>query len=94
MIVDGTPKQAENDDGAPPDNVPALSYLTDDLLEHILLRLSPEVGARCRKRASLVCKLWHRVLSDPGFRRRYAEFHLEEIQRRLREEAKRVRNIS
>jgi hypothetical protein len=82
--VGGTPKH----DGA------ALSDLTGDLIAEILLRLSPENPGRCCKVASLVCKSWHRILSDPGFRRRYAEFHLEEIQRRLREEAKRVRNIS
>jgi hypothetical protein len=86
----GTPKHAQEDhDGAPPsssnNNVTALSDLTDDLLEHILLRLSLEEELQCYRRAFLVCKSWHRVLSDPGFRRRYAGRHREEIRRQQRQ---------
>ena len=64
-IVGGTPKH----DGA------ALSDLSGDLIAEILLRLSPENQERCCKRASLVCKSWHRILSDSGFRRRYVQIH-------------------
>ncbi|CAL5091698.1 unnamed protein product [Urochloa decumbens] len=48
--------------------------LMDDAVAEILLRLPPENPA-CLARASLVCKPWHRLVSDPGFLRRYREFH-------------------
>jgi len=72
----------------------ALSDLTDDLIMEILLRLSPENRGRWCKRASLVCKSWHRILSDPGFRGLYVNLHREEIlrqQRHAREEVERRR---
>ncbi|CAN6222263.1 unnamed protein product [Urochloa humidicola] len=59
----------------------ALSDLLDDLLDRMLLRLSPENLGQCCKRASLVCKSWHYILSDPGFRRCYVDLHREEINR-------------
>ncbi|CAD6254268.1 unnamed protein product [Miscanthus lutarioriparius] len=48
--------------------------LMDDLIGEILLRLPPE-DPECLVRASLVCKPWRRLLSDPRFPRRYREFH-------------------
>ncbi|CAM0874587.1 unnamed protein product [Alopecurus aequalis] len=48
--------------------------LVDDLVGEILFRLPPGDPA-CLARASLVCKPWRRLLSDPDFRRRYREFH-------------------
>ncbi|OEL25009.1 hypothetical protein BAE44_0013972 [Dichanthelium oligosanthes] len=48
--------------------------LVDDLIGEILLRVSPGEPA-CLVRASLVCKPWHRLLSDLAFRRRYRAFH-------------------
>ncbi|VAI38422.1 hypothetical protein VPH35_093320 [Triticum aestivum] len=58
----------------------------DELVEHPLLRLSPELvdevlvrlppeEPACFVRASAVCKPWRLILADPGFRRRYREFH-------------------
>jgi hypothetical protein len=51
-----------------------LQTLPDDLVGEILLRIPPEDSA-CPARASLVCKAWRRVLSDPAFRCRYREHH-------------------
>ncbi|XP_062188335.1 uncharacterized protein LOC133891624 [Phragmites australis] len=48
--------------------------LMDDLVGEILLRLPPEEPANLF-RATLVCKPWFRILSDPAFRRRYRLFH-------------------
>ena len=48
--------------------------LIDDAVAEILLRLPPD-DPGCLLRASLVCKTWRRVLSDPSFPRRYREFH-------------------
>jgi hypothetical protein len=48
--------------------------LTDDAVEEILLHLPPGDPA-CLARASLVCKRWRRLLSDPAFRRRYRLSH-------------------
>ncbi|CAN6218369.1 unnamed protein product [Urochloa humidicola] len=56
---------------APPHPPPALM---DELVEEIALRIPPDDPARLL-RAALVCKRWCRVVSDPGFRRRYREFH-------------------
>nr|CAB3461711.1 unnamed protein product [Digitaria exilis] len=50
---------------SPPDN--------DDLLREILLRVPPLPSSL--PRASLVCKRWRRLVSDPGFLRRYQEHH-------------------
>ncbi|XBH96447.1 hypothetical protein VPH35_086832 [Triticum aestivum] len=43
------------------------------LLEHILLRLPPQPSSL--RRASLVCTRWRRILSSPGFLRRFREHH-------------------
>ncbi|KAJ1262338.1 hypothetical protein BS78_09G099200 [Paspalum vaginatum] len=52
----------------------ALPELVEDLVGEILLRVPPGEPA-CLVRASLVCKPWRRVVSDPAFRRRYRAFH-------------------
>ncbi|PUZ66504.1 hypothetical protein GQ55_3G315400 [Panicum hallii var. hallii] len=51
-----------------------LPELVDDLVAEILLRVKPGEPA-CLVRASLVCKPWSRLISDPTFRRRYRAFH-------------------
>ncbi|XP_021310168.1 uncharacterized protein LOC8059907 [Sorghum bicolor] len=56
---------------APP---PPPPELIDDAIAEILLRLPPDDPA-CFVRASLVCKLWRRILSNPTFPDRYREFH-------------------
>ncbi|KAF7068408.1 hypothetical protein CFC21_074178 [Triticum aestivum] len=48
--------------------------LAPELVDAVLLRLPPGEPA-CLVRASVVCKPWFRILADPGFRRRYLEFH-------------------
>ncbi|KAM0904891.1 hypothetical protein ACQ4PT_017748 [Festuca glaucescens] len=48
--------------------------LVDDLVGEILLRLSQD-DSTWLARASLVCKTWRRLLSDPAFRCRYRAFH-------------------
>jgi hypothetical protein len=53
---------------------PSSPELIDDAIAEILLRLPPDDPA-CLVRASLVCKLWHGILSDPTFPDRYREFH-------------------
>ncbi|WVZ57542.1 hypothetical protein U9M48_007914 [Paspalum notatum var. saurae] len=45
----------------------------DDILGQILIRLSPQPSSL--PRASLVCKRWHRVVSDPGFLRSFRAHH-------------------
>ncbi|GJN24294.1 hypothetical protein PR202_gb12028 [Eleusine coracana subsp. coracana] len=55
----------------PPRPPPAL---LDDLVELVLLRVPPDDPASL-VRASLVCKLWRRLISGNRFRRRYREFH-------------------
>jgi hypothetical protein len=52
----------------------AAAALMDELVEEILLRIPPDDPARLL-RAALVCKRWCRIVSDPGFRRRFCEFH-------------------
>ncbi|CAN6181009.1 unnamed protein product [Urochloa humidicola] len=48
--------------------------LQDELVEEILLRISPDDPAHlvC---AAFVCRRWRRHIYDPGFRRRFREFH-------------------
>jgi hypothetical protein len=53
---------------------PPPSELIDDAIAEILLRLPPDDPA-CLVRASLVCQLWRRILSDSTFPHRYREFH-------------------
>ncbi|CAO2191575.1 unnamed protein product, partial [Urochloa humidicola] len=48
--------------------------LIDDATTEILLRLPPDDPA-CLMRASLVCKAWRQLVSDPAFLRRYRAFH-------------------
>ncbi|KAK3124336.1 hypothetical protein QOZ80_7BG0585230 [Eleusine coracana subsp. coracana] len=48
--------------------------LVDDAIAEILIRVSPDEPADL-VRASLVCKLWRRLLSDPAFLSRYRRFH-------------------
>ncbi|XBJ11140.1 hypothetical protein VPH35_015887 [Triticum aestivum] len=43
---------------------------SEDILAEILLRLSPHPSSL--PRASLVCKRWRRLVTDPGFIRRFA----------------------
>ncbi|KQJ93022.1 hypothetical protein BRADI_3g02252v3 [Brachypodium distachyon] len=45
----------------------------DDLLREILLRLPPQLSSL--PRASLVCKRWRRIVSDPGFTRHFRLHH-------------------
>ncbi|TVU07040.1 hypothetical protein EJB05_47079, partial [Eragrostis curvula] len=45
----------------------------DGLLEEFLLRLPPQPSSLLR--ASLVCKRWRRLLTDPQFFRRFSAFH-------------------
>ncbi|CAN6212985.1 unnamed protein product [Urochloa humidicola] len=52
---------------------PAPPELIDDAIAEILLRIPPHEPADLR--ASLVCKPWLRVASDPAFLRRYRAFH-------------------
>ncbi|CAL5091695.1 unnamed protein product [Urochloa decumbens] len=51
-----------------------LPELIEDAVGEILLRIPPDSSAYLA-RASMVCKLWRRVVSDPDFTRRYREFH-------------------
>ncbi|CAN6181066.1 unnamed protein product [Urochloa humidicola] len=53
---------------------PAPPELIDDAIAEILLRIPPDEPADLL-RASLVCKPWLRVASDPAFLRRYRAFH-------------------
>ncbi|CAM0948934.1 unnamed protein product [Alopecurus aequalis] len=48
--------------------------LIEDLIPEILVRVRPDDPA-CLIRASLACKPWRRLLTDPGFLRRYRELH-------------------
>ncbi|XP_062181362.1 uncharacterized protein LOC133885644 [Phragmites australis] len=66
LAGDGASKGSGRD-MAPPE-------LMDDLVGEILLRVPPGEPA-CLVRASLVCKPWRRVVSDPAFGRRYRAFH-------------------
>uniref|UniRef100_A0A0A8YH61 F-box domain-containing protein n=1 Tax=Arundo donax TaxID=35708 RepID=A0A0A8YH61_ARUDO len=46
----------------------------DELLEEVFLRFPPDDPVLLL-RAALVCKRWCRIISDPGFRRRFRELH-------------------
>ncbi|XP_066319788.1 uncharacterized protein [Miscanthus floridulus] len=48
--------------------------LTDDLIDQVPLRFPPQEPERL-VRATLVCKRWFRLISDPSFRRRFREYH-------------------
>ncbi|KAI4986696.1 hypothetical protein ZWY2020_019326 [Hordeum vulgare] len=48
--------------------------LPDELLEEVFFRLPPDEPEHLL-RASLVSKVWLALLSDPGFRARYRDFH-------------------
>ncbi|KAL6647154.1 hypothetical protein ACP70R_014591 [Stipagrostis hirtigluma subsp. patula] len=71
-VDDTDPKTAG--DGAIAGSDTAVPELMDDLLAEIFLRLHLEDG-----RASLVCKRWHRIISDPYFRSRYRKFHSKRL---------------
>ncbi|CAD6221568.1 unnamed protein product [Miscanthus lutarioriparius] len=58
----------------PPPPPPPPPPLVDDLVEEVLLRFPPDDPAAL-VRAALVCKRWRRLVSGPGFRRRFSEFH-------------------
>ncbi|CAL5091842.1 unnamed protein product [Urochloa decumbens] len=51
-----------------------MAALPPELVEEILLRLPPDDPASLF-RAALVCRLWRRLASGTGFRRRFCEFH-------------------
>ncbi|CAN6180915.1 unnamed protein product [Urochloa humidicola] len=59
---------------APPPPPPPMDTLMDELIEEALLRLPPEEPA-VLVRAALVCRRWRRLISGPGFRRRFRELH-------------------
>ncbi|KAK1612151.1 hypothetical protein QYE76_035824 [Lolium multiflorum] len=54
---------------------PAQPLDDEDLLEEVLLRLSPQPSSL--PRASLVCKRWRNILSDPQFLHRFRKHHHE-----------------
>ncbi|XP_066373474.1 uncharacterized protein [Miscanthus floridulus] len=56
----------------PPQSQPPA--LMDELLQENLLRLPSDNPAQL-VRAALVCKRWCRLVTDPGFRRRFRLFH-------------------
>ncbi|XP_062224702.1 uncharacterized protein LOC133923406 isoform X2 [Phragmites australis] len=60
----------------PPSPAPAPLPDNDDLLREILLRLPPWPSSH--PRASLVCRLWRRLLAEPRFLRRFRAFHHRE----------------
>ncbi|TVU40602.1 hypothetical protein EJB05_14070, partial [Eragrostis curvula] len=55
---------------------PPLPPLVEELVEEILIRLPPDDPASL-VRAALVSTPWRRLISDPGFRRRFRRFHRE-----------------
>jgi hypothetical protein len=57
---------------APPQRWPP--ELNEDITVEILLRIPPDEPAHLI-RASVVCKLWLHVVSDPAFLSRYSAFH-------------------
>ncbi|CAN6209182.1 unnamed protein product [Urochloa humidicola] len=52
----------------------AAAALSDDLAEEILFHFPADDPAHL-VRAALACKRAHRLVADPGFRRRFREFH-------------------
>ncbi|KAK3124304.1 hypothetical protein QOZ80_7BG0584700 [Eleusine coracana subsp. coracana] len=60
----------------PPSRKPTTTsaLMLDDVVEEVLLRLPPTDPASLA-RAALVCTRWRRIVSDPGFRRRFTAFH-------------------
>ena len=48
--------------------------LVDELVEECLLRLPPDDPVSL-VRAATVCRRWCRIISTPGYRRRFAERH-------------------
>ncbi|KAK3124315.1 hypothetical protein QOZ80_7BG0584850 [Eleusine coracana subsp. coracana] len=48
--------------------------LMEELIEEILIRFPPDDPASLLH-AALVCTSWRRIVSGPGFRRRFSEFH-------------------
>ncbi|KAL6598642.1 hypothetical protein ACP70R_046341 [Stipagrostis hirtigluma subsp. patula] len=54
--------------------MPPEALLLDDIVEEILLRIPPDEPERL-VRAALACKKWRRLVSGPGFRRRFRDRH-------------------
>ncbi|CAL5079044.1 unnamed protein product [Urochloa decumbens] len=48
--------------------------LIEEMVEEILLRLPPD-DPPSLVRAAMVCRRWRRIISDPGFRRRFGRCH-------------------
>ncbi|CAN6212904.1 unnamed protein product [Urochloa humidicola] len=59
---------------APPPPPPPMDTLMDELVEEALLRL-PYDDPAVLVYAALVCRRWRRLISGPGFRRRFRELH-------------------
>ncbi|CAD6259757.1 unnamed protein product [Miscanthus lutarioriparius] len=59
---------------SPPPPPPPPAALPEELIEEILLRFPPGEPASLL-RTALVCKRWRPLVSGPGFRRRFGEFH-------------------
>ncbi|KAK3126243.1 hypothetical protein QOZ80_7AG0553690 [Eleusine coracana subsp. coracana] len=51
-----------------------MAALMDDLVDEVLLRIPPDEPASL-VRAALVCKRWRSIVTEPGFRRRFRQFH-------------------
>ncbi|KAK3124308.1 hypothetical protein QOZ80_7BG0584740 [Eleusine coracana subsp. coracana] len=50
-----------------------MAALMDDLVDEVLLRIPPDEPASLR--AALVCKRWRSIVTEPGFSRRFRQFH-------------------
>ncbi|TVU26534.1 hypothetical protein EJB05_29086, partial [Eragrostis curvula] len=66
-----SPNQPNPSMAAPPRPPPELN---DEAVEEVLARFPPDDPALL-VRAALVCKRWCRLVSSPGFRRRFRELH-------------------
>nr|CDM85927.1 unnamed protein product [Triticum aestivum] len=68
-----SPRRCRRRRTGPPSPPPASLPDADDLLREILLRLPPRPSSL--PRASLVCKRWRSIVSDPQFQRRFRAHH-------------------
>ncbi|KAI5002681.1 hypothetical protein ZWY2020_027331 [Hordeum vulgare] len=68
-----SPRRRSRRRTAPPSPPPASLPDADDMLREILLRLPPRPSSL--PRASLVCKRWRCIVSDPQFQRRFRAHH-------------------
>ncbi|KAF7025593.1 hypothetical protein CFC21_037761 [Triticum aestivum] len=64
-----SPPRRRRRTSSPPASLPD----DEDLLQEILLRLPPRPSSL--PRASLVCKLWRRLVAEPQFQRRFRDHH-------------------